>query len=233
MRSICIIPARGGSKRLPRKNVRPFLGKPILAYPIQAALQSGLFDVVMVSTDDDEIAGISRQWGAKVPFLRSPETSGDHAIIAEVLAETLHRYAGMGLSFDLACCILPTSALIRQIDLLSARAKLVEEELDCVFPACRFSYPIWRSLKMEEGRLRMNWPENYAKRSQDLPEAFHDSGQFYWFRVDRFLVSGKLFTDNTGGILLAESQVQDIDSEEDWRMCEMKYRLLHPGCEAT
>lgn len=233
MNAICIIPARGGSKRLPRKNIRPFLGKPILAYPIQTALRSGQFDEVMVSTDDDEIAEIARRFGAKVPFLRSPDTSGDHAIIAEVLAETLRRYSGTGASFDLACCLLPTSPLVRQVDLLSARAKLVAEGLDCVFPACRFSYPIWRSLKLEDDRLRMNWPENYAKRSQDLPEAFHDSGQFYWFRVDRFVATGKLFTDNTGGIVLPESQVQDIDSEDDWRMCEMKYRLLNPVRESA
>jgi len=229
MRAIAIIPARGGSKRIPGKNIRPFLGKAIIGYSIETALRSGFFSEVMVSTDSDEIADISRSFGAHVPFLRSPATSGDHAIIAEVLSEVLGEYSRRGEEFEFACCLLPTCPLLGAGDLGTAYEKLRAGGFDCVFPICRFSYPIWRSLKRDGDKVLMNWPENYSKRSQDLPVAFHDCGQFYWFRVDRFRASSRLFTENTGSIELPDSQVQDIDSEEDWRICELKYQFLHRG----
>jgi N-acylneuraminate cytidylyltransferase len=226
MQALAIIPARGGSKRIPRKNIRAFAGRPIIGYPIQAALRSRLFSEVMVSTDDDEIASVAQQCGAEVPFRRSSEASSDHAIIADVLVEVISRYRAAGREFDFACCLLPTAPLIAPADLATAYNKLLDGGFDCVFPVCKFSYPILRSLSLTNGRVKMNWPENYRKRSQDLPAAYHDSGQFYWFRIDRFCASGSLFSENTGGIEIPESKVQDIDSEEDWRLCEMKYRLL-------
>lgn len=227
MNAIAIIPARGGSKRIPGKNIRPFLGKPIIAYSIQRALQSKLFAEVMVSTDNEEIACIARDIGAAVPFLRSSETANDQAGIAEVLLEVIECYAALNRRFDIACCLLPTAPLISEIDLRIALAKLDLGGFDSVFPVTRFQYPIWRSLRMEHDRVLMNWPENYTKRSQDLPPAFHDSGQFYWLRVDRFLAAGRVFTQNSGAIEIPGTRVQDIDTEDDWHLCELKYKLLH------
>jgi len=228
MNALAIIPARGGSKRIPRKNIRPFLGKPIAAYSIQTALNCSLFAQVMVSTDDDQIAHIAKEYGASVPFLRSPETSNDYAGIAEVLIEVIEGYEVMGRRFETICCLLPTAPLITESDLRSAFEKLSAGGFDSVFPVTRFQYPIWRSLRMEEDRVLMNWPENYPKRSQDLPQAYHDCGQFYWLRVDRFLKVRRVFTENSGAIELPATRVQDIDTEDDWRICELKYKLMHP-----
>jgi N-acylneuraminate cytidylyltransferase len=227
MSALAIIPARGGSKRLPRKNVRLFLGKPIIAYPIQVALQSNLFAEVMVSTDDEEIARIAQEYGATVPFFRSPETANDYAGISEVLVEVIQCYAAKARHFDTVCCLLPTAPLITQGDLSAALEKLNAGGYDSVFPVSRFQYPIWRSLKMEGDRVLMNWPENYHKRSQDLPPAFHDCGQFYWVQTDRFLAARRVFTENSGAIELPGIRVQDIDTEDDWRLCELKYQFLH------
>jgi N-acylneuraminate cytidylyltransferase len=228
MNALAIIPARGGSKRIPKKNIRPFLGKPILAYSIETALQSHLFAEVMVSTDDREIARIAEEHGASVPFLRSAETASDDAGIAEVLIEVIESYAAMGRRLDTVCCLLPTAPLITEPDLRAGFEKLHAGSFDSVFPVTRFQYPIGRSLRMEGGRVLMNWPENYPKRSQDLPPAFHDCGQFYWLRVDRFLKTRRVFTENSGAIELPSTRVQDIDSEDDWRICELKYKCLHP-----
>jgi pseudaminic acid cytidylyltransferase len=228
MSALAIIPARGGSKRIPGKNIRPFLGKPILAYSIETALKSRLFAEVMVSTDDRKIAGIAEERGASVPFLRSAETANDHAGIAEVLIEVIESYAALGRCFDILCCLLPTAPLIADPDLRAGFEKLNAGNFDSVFPVTRFSYPIGRSLRMEGDRVLMNWPENYPKRSQDLPPAYHDCGQFYWLRVDRFLEARRVFTENSGAIEVPSTRVQDIDTEEDWRMCELKYKLLHP-----
>ena len=228
MNLLAIIPARGGSKRIPGKNIRPFLGKPILAYSIETALKSGLFAEVMVSTDDREIVRIAQERGASVPFLRSAETANDVAGIAEVLLEVIEAYAAMGRCFDTVCCLFPTAPLITEPDLRAGFEKLNAGGFDSVFPVTRFSYPIGRSLRMEGDRVLMNWPENYPKRSQDLPVAFHDCGQFYWLRVESFLKARRVFTENSGAIELPNTRVQDIDTEDDWRICELKYRLLHP-----
>lgn len=229
MNALAIIPARGGSKRIPKKNIRAFLGQPIMAYSIQTAFASGLFAEVMVSTEDDEIARVARDYGAAVPFLRSAATAGDHAGIAEVLAEVIACYADRDRRFEWLCCLLPTAPLIRASDLQAGLQKLIAGEFDSVFPVTEFSYPIWRSLRLEEGRVEMNWPENYAKRSQDLPPAYHDCGQFYWLRTERFLAAGRVFTQNSGALILPGTRVQDIDTEDDWLACEMKYQILHQG----
>ncbi len=228
MKALAIIPARGGSKRIPRKNIRPFLGKPIMAYSIEIALRSKLFAEVMVSTEDREIASIAEERGASAPFLRSAETANDYAGIAEVLAEVIETYANLGRRFETVCCLFPAAPLITEPDLRASFEKLNAGGFDSVFPVTRFQYPIGRSLHMEGDRVSMNWPENYPKRSQDLPPAFHDCGQFYWLRVDAFLKTRRVFTENSGAIELPSTRVQDIDTEDDWRICELKYKFLHP-----
>ncbi|MBC5773611.1 pseudaminic acid cytidylyltransferase [Pontibacter sp. KCTC 32443] len=227
MKSIAIIPARGGSKRIPRKNIKCFLGKPIIAYSIQAALESGLFDEVMVSTDDPEIAAVAKQYGATVPFMRSSDNADDYATTAAVITEVLQNYAAQGTQFDVGCCIYPTAPLIKLSALSEGYQQLQTQNFDTVFPVLKYSYPIWRSLKMEAGKVALNWPEHLNSRSQDLPAAYHDAGQFYWFRTDRFLSSQKLFTDNSGAVELEELEVQDVDNETDWKLAELKYKLIH------
>lgn len=227
MSKLCIIPARGGSKRIPRKNIRDFLGKPIIAYSIEAALQSGLFDKVMVSTDDGEIAEVSNKYGAEVPFLRSTSTSDDFATTADVLAEVLKQYENLGISFEYACCCYATAPFITAQRLAEGFDKLIAENVDSVFPITAFSYPIFRSLKKSnDGRIGMIWPENLNKRSQDFLEAFHDAGQWYWFVVDRFLKSKQIFTNNSIGLEISPLEVQDIDNEHDWHLAELKYGYL-------
>lgn len=227
MRSIAIITARGGSKRIPRKNLRPFLGKPIIAYSIDAALGSGLFDEVMVSTDDAEIAAVARDLGAAVPFMRSAATSDDFATTADVLKEVVAEYRARGIMPELACCIYPTAPFVTAVRLGEAFAKLTQSGADTVLPVTRFSFPIWRSFRREGERVFYNWPEHAPKRSQDLPPAFQDAGQFYVFRPAVLERTGQLITDNTVGLELSELEVQDIDSEEDWALAELKYRHIH------
>lgn len=226
MNNLAIITARGGSKRIPRKNIRPFLGKPILAYSIEAALQSGLFSEVMVSTDDSEIALIAEQYGAKVPFFRSAETSDDYSTTADVLLEVLDAYAQQGKYFAHACCLYPTAPFVTAEKLQTAFHKLTEQDADSVIPITAFSFPIWRSFKLDGEKISYNWEEFAPKRSQDLPKAYHDCGQFYFFHTERFLASKKLVTGNTLGIEMPETEVQDIDTVEDWKIAEIKYASL-------
>ncbi|MCC9137757.1 pseudaminic acid cytidylyltransferase [Pontibacter silvestris] len=227
MKKIAIIPARGGSKRIPRKNIKPFLGKPIIAYSIEAAVHSGLFDEVMVSTDDKEIAEISKCFGASVPFFRSTASSNDFATTADVLTEVLEQYKNKGNTYDYGCCLYPTAPLINQQTLHKAQDLLLQKQYNCVFPVVKFSYPIWRSLKLENGKAEMNWPEHLNTRSQDLPPAYHDAGQFYWFHVDTFLQNKTIIGSNAGAVELDETEVQDIDNLTDWKLAELKYQLSH------
>lgn len=226
MKKIAIIPARGGSKRIPRKNIKDFLGKPIIAYSIEAALTSNLFDEVMVSTEDEEIAQVSRSFGASVPFLRSAETANDFATTTAVLEEVLEAYKNIGKEFQYGCCIYPTAPLIQSKKLQEAQDLLLEKSFDSVLPVLKFSYPIWRSLRIEEGKALMNWTEYLNTRSQDLMPAYHDAGQFYWFNITSFLRYKRLFTLNSGAIELSELDVQDIDNLTDWKLAEVKYRLV-------
>ncbi|MBP1644449.1 MAG: pseF [Bacteroidetes bacterium] len=227
MNNICIIPARGGSKRIPRKNIKDFLGKPIIAYSIELALNSNLFDEVMVSTDDSEIAEIAVKYGAKVPFMRSEENANDFSGLAEVIEEVLFEYRKLGEDYNNFCCILSTSPLIRITDLKSGYDLLIKNNFDSVYPIVQFSYPILRSLNLDENKkITMNWPEYYNSRSQDLKSAYHDSGTFYWMKSEKLLQYKKLITPNTGGIIIDELLVQDIDTETDWKLAELKYELL-------
>lgn len=226
MANVAIITARGGSKRIPRKNIKDFLGKPIIAYSIEVALTSGLFEEVMVSTDDDEIAQIALSYGAKVPFLRSKQTSDDFAGTTEVILEVLNDLLGIGKQFKNACCIYPTAPFISKQTLTQAYNLLTNKKFDSVFPVCQFSYAIQRALEINNSKISMVYPENLNKRSQDLQPRYHDAGQFYWMNVGAFFKEKKIFTNNSGSITLNELQVQDIDSETDWKLAELKHSLL-------
>jgi pseudaminic acid cytidylyltransferase len=225
--NLCVIPARGGSKRIEKKNVRLFLGKPIIAYSIEAARQSGCFQEVMVSTDDPQIADLGRQLGASVPFLRSAQTSGDTAGLAEVLLEVLSRFGRSGRGFGITACVLATAPFLAASDLKAAIDLLAAERCDGILSVCRYSYPIQRSLVEREGRLRMRWPRHYRSRSQDLETCYHDAGQFYLMHTEAFLRQRRLFLHRMLKYELPETRVQDIDTEEDWKMAEQKYRFLH------
>lgn len=224
MNNLCIIPARGGSKRIPRKNIKEFLGKPIIAYSIEAALDSNLFNEVMVSTDDDEIAQIALQYGAKVPFKRSEEKSNDHASTYDVIEEVISVYNKRGIGFDNACCLYPCAPFVTIRSLKETYAKL--DRFETVFPIVEYGYPIQRALKKDtEGKVSYIQPRYEKSRSQDLIPSFHDAGQFYWFKVDKIIEKKSLISDNVGCIVLPETEVQDIDNEIDWQLAELKYKL--------
>lgn len=226
MNNIAIIPARGGSKRIPRKNIKPFMGKPIIAYSIEAALRSGLFDEVMISTDDEEIAEVSRRYGAKVPFMRSAETSNDYAGTADVILEVLKMYKEQGREFDTVCCIYPTAPFVTADRLIEAYSKLTGG-IDSVFTCVAYSYPVQRSLHIVDGKICMVYPEYAASRSQDLEPIYHDAGQFYAARTSSFIQERTFWGKNTASLVLSELEVQDLDTLTDWALAEMKYELLH------
>lgn len=224
--NIAIITARGGSKRIPHKNRKEFCGKPIIEYSIEAAKQAGIFDTVMVSTDDDKIAEIAKNAGAEVPFMRSAETSNDYATTADVLREVLEKYKERDIRYKNACCIYPTAPFVTGDKLRRAMDMLVNEKKDSVMPVVPFSFPPLRGMVVNDGKLEYKWQEYAMKRSQDLEEIYHDCGQFYVFRVESFEKEKKLVTDNTAGMIVSELEVQDIDNETDWELAEMKYHLL-------
>lgn len=227
MSNLAIIPARGGSKRIPRKNIRNFLGKPIIAYSIETAIESGLFEQVMVSTDDEEIAEVAVQYGASVPFMRSAENSDDFSGTADVLLEVMDQYQSLEKSFTSGCCIYPTAPFVTGKKLMKSFALFQKNQYDTLFPVVEFSSPIQRALKVnQEGKVQMFWPENMQKRSQDLETAYHDAGQFYYFRPEKLSKQKQVWTDNSGVVVYPETEVQDIDNEEDWKMAEIKYRWL-------
>lgn len=224
MKVLAIITARGGSKRIPKKNIKVFLGKPIIQYSIEAALESQIFNEVMVSTDDGEIASIARQFGASVPFFRSQEASNDFATTAQVIEEVLLEYQKQDKYFDYCCCIYPTAPFITSKVLETAFTLLQEKNANSVIPVVQFSFPILRSLKInEQGLLNYNWPQYATTRSQDLKPAYHDCGQFYFLNCKSFLSTKMLFNDKTLPLLMSENQVQDIDTIEDWEIAEYKF----------
>ena len=250
MRNIAIITARGGSKRIPRKNIKEFCGKPIICYSIEAALESGVFDTVMVSTDDEEIAQIAREAGAEVPFFRSEATSNDFAGTADVLKEVIDTYAEMGQTFDYGCCIYPTAPFVTGQKLRVAMDKLINrtteqpagpsatehatqtEHATTVMPVVAYSFPPQRSVRIGQGGyLEKLDPVKYEMRSQDLEPIYHDAGQFYGFDIKAFSATGQLIGDKVLPIVVNELEVQDIDNYEDWAMAEMKYRLMEKHCD--
>ena len=226
MKSLCIIPARSGSKRILKKNIKPFMGKPIIAYSIEAALKSNLFDEVMVSTDSEEFAEIAKKYGAHVPFLRSEKTANDYASTEDVIFEVLDKYKDMGQFYDVFCCLYSTAPFVSETNLKIAYEKL-NNEIDSSFSVVEYSYPIQRSLLLEGKRIRMISPEYSDTRSQDLDKRYHDAGQFYFSKVDAFYKYESLWGPNTEPLILSELEVQDLDTMVDWKLAEMKYELLH------
>ncbi len=227
MRRIAVITARGGSKRIPRKNIRDFCGKPILAYSVEAALASGAFDTVMVSTEDKEIAEIAEGYGAEVPFFRSGRNADDFAATRDVLREVLEEYESRGERFDVMCCIYPTAPFVTAQRLREAAELLEKNGADSVLPVVRFSFPPQRCVIVKDGAVQFKWPEYAQARSQDLEPYYHDAGQFYCLKVESFREQNVMVMKRTIPLILSEMEIQDIDTEEDWRLAELKYRLLH------
>lgn len=224
---LAIIPARGGSKRIPKKNIKDFNGKPIITYSINAALESGCFDEVMVSTDEKDIAKIAESKGAVVPFFRSKENSNDFAGLADVILEVLHLYEKENKFYKYCCCILPTAPFLTSDIIKRGFLKIKDASIDTVVSVLKFSYPIQRATVLKDGYLKMLWPENYNKRSQDLEDTYHDCGQFYWFKVDSFLKEKKLFSEKTYGLEISPLEAQDIDTMDDWELAELKFSLMN------
>jgi N-acylneuraminate cytidylyltransferase len=227
--NIAIITARGGSKRIPKKNIREFCGKPIIAYSILAALESAIFDEVMVSTDSEEIAEIAREYGAKVPFMRSAETSSDFATTADVINEVIAKYKELGKEFDYISCIYPTAPFITPKKLIAAMELIKRDcEIAEVMPVVAFSYPPQRCYVIdEEGDLTFKYPQYMNSRTQDLEKQYHDAGQFYIYNAKKYVELDGVIKENIRGIIVSELEVQDIDNEQDWILAEAKHRIMN------
>lgn len=226
MANLAIIPARGGSKRIPKKNIKSFLGKPIIAYSIDAAINSKLFEQVIVSTDDVEIANIAINYGASVPFFRSKENSNDFSSTFSVIEEVLLKLESMNFKFDNICCIYPCAPFVTKKKLIEAYEYFKLNNFDSLFPIIQFGFPVQRGLKIENNKLKFVNPEYSLSRSQDLEKIFHDAGQFYWLNSSKCILEKKLITENTGYIEIKELEGQDIDNIIDWKLAELKYELL-------
>lgn len=227
MHSVAIITARGGSKRIPKKNIKEFCGKPIIAYSIEAALKSRAFDEVMVSTDSEEIAEIAKEYGASVPFLRSEATSSDFATTADVIAEVLDSYSQMGNEFDSFACIYPTAPFVTGKRLAEAAELL--QDADSVIAVVKYSFPPQRAFVIQNGVVKYQYPQYEKSRSQDLEPIYHDCGQFYICNCKAFLKHHSLVIPNTRPYIMPEEEVQDIDTMADWEIAEAKYKALHRG----
>lgn len=231
MKKVAIITARGGSKRIPRKNIKEFCGKPILAYSIEAAVASGIFDEVMVSTEDEEIAELAKQYGAKVPFYRSEKTAGDFATTNDVILEVLEEYEKRGEYFDMGVCIYPTAPFVTAQKLCAAVEELSKSDADTLIPVVPFSYPPQRAMIVKDGRLVFEYPQYLDSRSQDLEPHYHDVGQFYVFKTEAFKRNQKLMVGNILPMIISEMEVQDIDNQTDWEIAEIKYRFMKENQE--
>ena len=226
MKPYAIITARGGSKRVPKKNIRDFCGKPIIAYSIEAALESGLFDEVMVSTDSDEIIKIAEKYGAVVPFMRSEKTSNDYADTTDVLHEVIEKYKERGVFFQEFCCIYPTAPFVTSEKLRESYKLLQEEDVYNVIPMVAFSYPPQKGMIADGKYVKAAYPDLMLKRSQDLPPIYHDCGQFYWIKTKEYEENDDLLSNHTKPFFVSELEVQDIDNESDWKLAEIKYRYM-------
>ena len=225
---IAIIPARGGSKRIPRKNIRPFAGQPLIAYSIKAARECGLFDHVIVSTDDEEIAAIARQHGAETPFVRPAELANDHATTVPVIRQAVQWVQQNLGPVEQVCCIYATAPFLQAAALRAAHQQFEQHQVGgYVFSATSFPFPIQRSFKLnEQGLVEMFWPEHYNTRSQDLEHAYQDAGQFYWGSAQSYLDNKIFFSTDSMAYLLPRHMVQDIDTPEDWTRAELMYAAL-------
>lgn len=226
MSRIAIITARGGSKRIPGKNIKEFCGKPIIAYSIEAAISSNDFDEVMVSTDSEEIARVAKHYGAKVPFLRSKETSNDFATTSDVLCEVIAEYEKMGKHFDVLCCIYPTAPFLTAEKLKNALEKFEKSNADSLMPVVPFSFPPQRAMIIQNSKLIYQYPEFVKSRSQDLTPLYHDCGQFYICLTKAFKKYNSIITPNSVPFILSDEEVQDIDNLSDWILAEAKYKTF-------
>lgn len=224
---IAIIPARGGSKRIPRKNIREFCGKPIIAYSIEAARQSNCFDRIIVSTDDAEIATVARDWGAETPFLRPAELANDFAGTIPVIKHAIEWFNKNEIQPELACCIYATAPFVTLQDLRRGLDTLLSTKSEYAFTLTSYPFPIQRAVKLTlSGRIAMFQPEHFNTRSQDLEDAYHDAGQFYWGRCEAFLRELPMFSEAAAPVLLPRHRVQDIDTLEDWSRAELMFKIL-------
>ena len=222
-----VIPARSGSKRIPGKNLRAFAGKPMICHSITAALESGVFDAVYVSTDSEDIARVARECGAQTPFVRPPELADDHTHLAPVLLHALDRIEAGGARVELLCLIYATAPLLEPAALRQGLEVMRAQEADAVFSVASYPAPVQRALTLDpEGRLRMLWPEHELTRSQDLPQAYHDAGQFHWLRPGAFRREGRMYMEKSFPVIIARHRTQDIDTPEDWARAETLYAML-------
>lgn len=219
MKNLAIITARGGSKRIPRKNIKKFMGKPMIAYAIDACIKSYIFDEIMVSTDDDEIANIAKNLGAKVPFMRSIKNSDDYATTNDVLIEVVDKYRSLGKNPSVICCVYPCVPFLDGDILRDAYDKFISSGADGLTPVVKFSFPIQRAFRIVDGFLRYNEPQNALKRSQDLEPMYHDAGMFYFHKTSN------INSDNVVPYIIDESLAQDIDTMEDWKMAQIKFKV--------
>ncbi len=226
--NVAIIPARGGSKRIPRKNIKAFCGKPMIAWPLEQARTSGCFNRVIVSTDDEEVAAVARDYGGEVPFMRPEHLSDDHAGTTEVIAHAIEWLHSQGETPEAICCIYATAPFIQAEDLRQGLKRLVEnEDVSYVISVTSYAFPIQRALRLDVGgRVRMFQPEHFSTRSQDLEEAWHDAGQFYWGRPGAWTKGVPLFSNESLGLPLPRQRVQDIDTPEDWVQAELIFKAL-------
>lgn len=225
--NIAVIPARGGSKRIPRKNIRDFCGKPMIAWSIEAAKASGLFDRVVVSTDDREIADVAVRYGAEAPFVRPEHLSNDHAGTTEVVAHAVQWALDQGWSIDAVCCLYATAPFVQIEDIERGLKGLESGNFDYAFSVTEYAAPIFRSFRLlEGGGVDMFFPEHFNTRSQDLPQAYHDAAQFYWGRTAAWLESRPLFRDRSYPVVLPRWRVQDIDTMDDWQRAEMLHGVI-------
>lgn len=227
MKSVCIIPARGGSKRIPGKNIREFCGKPMIGWPVTAALKAGIFDHVIVSTDDPQIAEIARSFGATTPFMRPAELADDMTGIRAPVQHMVKELEATGYQPDLVCCLYATAPFVRAEDLLRGRDALLESDADLAFSVTSFSFPIQRALKINvEGRIEMFYPQYQQTRSQDLEHSYHDAAQFYWGRREPYMKGVSFYSPAAIPVILPRYRVQDIDTPEDWETAELFFQFL-------
>lgn len=225
---VALIPARGGSKRIPRKNIKAFHGKPIIAYSIETALNCGLFDEVIVSTDDAEIAAVAQSYGAKVPFLRPASLSDDYATTVDVIKHTLDWYKGQLVDVSIICCLYATAPFIKQSALIEGYQAITQQGYKYAFAATEFSFPIQRAIKLsDKGAVSMFHPEHLNTRSQDLEKAFHDVGQFYWGKAKAFSEDLPLYSPEAYAVVIPDSDARDIDTLADWSFAEALYQISH------
>ncbi len=229
---LAIIPARGGSKRIPRKNIKDFNGKPIIAYSIEAAIESGCFDKVIVSTDDQEIADVAVKYGAEVPFVRPPNISDDYATTADVLLHAIDWFEKQGEQIEFLCCIYATAPFIQIEDIKNTYQQLVNDpQASYCFPVCEFPFPIQRGVKLiEEQRVKMFQPEHFNTRSQDLEKAYHDIGQFYWGKPEAYRQGIPMFSEQAIAYPISRKRVVDLDTHEDWEFALLLSKALKGSC---